>query len=472
VDRPGRLAESVAAAPHNRRQLALELAALGLIIVAHIVLLARLLDTRAFFDEGVYLLSLDELRHGAALGREVFSSQVPGFYLVLQALAPFYGVSLSGIRLGIVTIDVLGVVFAYLIARRVSGPLGGLLAGALIAVSPVLPKLGGRIFADPVAMVLVLAAIWLALIRRPIGAGAVFAGALLVKLTAIVAAPTLVVLLALERAGRWRRLLEAAGGAAALVAVLAIVYAQDLSGIWKGAFGYHLDTRDVQGLSGTHELSDYWYTSLHALYMWITVAGVAASVFVWRRVWPYWLWPALGVLFILWYQPLRPNHAILLPYAFALPLAIAFALVAQRLGGRGRAVAVGVAVAVLAAAWVQQLRTDDEFRVPEDPSLVAAAERLASLTRPDDLVIVDQPLVAFLADRRVPPELVDTADSRFQSGSLTVVDVLEAVDDDPRVTAALAGRAFTTRPALIAGLAERFDERLDVEAGAIFYGRR
>jgi 4-amino-4-deoxy-L-arabinose transferase-like glycosyltransferase len=370
-----------------------------------------------------------------------------------------------------VTIDAVGVVFAYLIARRVSGPLGGLLAAALIAVSPVLPKLGGRIFADPVAMVLVLAAIWLALIRRPVAAGAVFAGAVLVKLTAITAAPTLIVLLALDRPGRRRRLLEAAGGAAALVALLAILYARDLHGIWKGAFGYHLDTREVEGLSGTHELSDYWYTSLHAPYMWITVAGIAASVLVWRRVWPYWLWPAFGVLFILWYQPLRPNHAILLPYAFALPLAIAFALVAQRLSRRGLTVAVGISVVVLAAAWVQQLRTDDEFRVPEDAAIVAAADRLASLTRPDDLVVVDQPMVAFLADRRVPPDLVDTADSRFASGSLTVDDVLETIDD-PRVTAALAGRAFTTRPELMAGLAERFAERLDVDAGAIFYDRR
>jgi 4-amino-4-deoxy-L-arabinose transferase-like glycosyltransferase len=472
VDRTGRLAQPVTAWPDNRKQLALELAALALIVAAHVVLLTRLLDTRAFFDEGVYLLSLEELRHGAALGREVFSSQVPGFYLVLQALAPLYGVSLTGMRLGIVTIDVLGVVFAYLIARRVSGPLGGLLAAALIAVSPVLPRLGGRIFADPVAMVLVLAAIWLALIRRPIGAGVVFAGAMLVKLTAITAAPTLIVLLALERPGRWRRLVEAAAGAAALVAVLAILYARDLSGIWKGAFGYHLDTRDVQGLSGTHELSDYWYTSLHALYMWITVAGIAASVLVWRRVWPYWLWPALGVLFILWYQPLRPNHTILLPYAFALPLAIALALVAQRLSRRGLTVAVGAAVVVLGAAWIQQLRTDDEFRVPEDAAIVAAADRLASLTSPDDLVIVDQPMVAFLADRRVPPQLVDTAESRLQSGSLTVDDVLEAVDDDSRVTAALAGRAFSTRPELIAGFERRFAARLDVEAGAIFYGRR
>ena len=70
-------------------------------------------------------------------------------------------------RLGIVTIAAVGVVFAYLLARRLAGPVGGLLAAALIAVAPTLPELGGRIYADGVAMALVLVALWLAVVRRP-----------------------------------------------------------------------------------------------------------------------------------------------------------------------------------------------------------------------------------------------------------------------------------------------------------------
>ena len=124
---------------------------------------------------------------------------------------------------------------------------------------------------------------------------------------------------------------------------------------------------------------------------------------------------------------------------------------ARRRRSRSRSAALGV-------GWLQQLHRVDLFREPENPSLVAAAARLESLTRPDDRVVVDQPIVAFLADRRVPPQLVDTANSRFESGSLTVADVLRAVDDDPRVTAAVAGRSFFERPALMAGLDERVRE--------------
>ncbi len=471
VDRPGRLAEPLAAARDHRR-LGLELGALALVVAAHVVLLTRLLHTRTFFDEGVYLLSLDELHHGAALGREVFTSQVPGFYLVLQAIGWVYGISVTGVRLGIVTIAAVGVVFAYLLARRLSGPLGGLLAAALIAVAPTLPELGGRIYADGVAMVLVLASLWLAVIRRGYLAGAVFAAAVLVKLSAVTAAPTLVVLLALERERRGRRLVDAAIGAAVVVGVLAILYARDLRGIWDGAFGYHLDTTAVNGLSGRHQLTNFFDTSLHTVFLWFTIAGLAASVVVWRRVWPLWLWPAFAVLFILTYQPLRDNHLILIPYAFSVPIAVALGLVAQRLRRRALVAAVGVAVAALAAGWVQQLHRVDLFREPEDPTLIAAAAKLESLTRPGDRVIVDQPIVAFLADRRVPPQLVDTANSRFESGSLTVEDVLRAVDDDPRVTAAVAGRAFYDRPAVMAGLGERFSQRLDLESAVIFYDRR
>ena len=78
-------------------------------------------------------------------------------------------------------------------------------------------------------------------------------------------------------------------------------------------------------------------------------------------------------------------------------------------------------------------------------ALVAAADRLEAVTRSGDRVVVDQPIVAFLAGRRVPPELVDTANSRFESGSLTIEDVLS--DDPPRYVIRWdSGRATVMAP--------------------------
>src|SRR5205814_5648237 len=183
----------------RRGLVAAELAALALIVAAHVVLLTVLLHAGTTFDEGVYLLSLDALDHGQALGREVFTSQGPGFYVLLQAIGGVFGVTVAGVRLGIVTLDAIGAVFAFLLGRRIAGPLGGLGCAAMIAIAPKLGDFGGRVFADQCAMVLVVVALWLVAVRQPLPAGALLAAAVLVKLSALTALPTVVALLALER---------------------------------------------------------------------------------------------------------------------------------------------------------------------------------------------------------------------------------------------------------------------------------
>ena len=172
------------------------------------------------------------------------------------------------------------------------------------------------------------------------------------------------------------------------------------------------------------------------------VAGLAASVVVWRRVWPLWLWPACAVAFVLTYQPLRDNHLILIPYAFAVPVAVALGLVAQRLTGARSWPRSRVAVAALGVGWLQQLHRVDLFREPENPALVAAAAGSSALTAPG------RPRRRRPADRRRSSptaacrrELVDTANSRFESGSLTVADAARG-RRRPARDDAVAGRAF------------------------------
>ena len=56
--------------------------ALALALAA--ALLFRRVRERTAFDEGVYLDSLRSLKDGHVLGSEVFASQVPGFYSLLE----------------------------------------------------------------------------------------------------------------------------------------------------------------------------------------------------------------------------------------------------------------------------------------------------------------------------------------------------------------------------------------------------
>jgi 4-amino-4-deoxy-L-arabinose transferase-like glycosyltransferase len=452
----------------TRTRLAAELAAIASILAAHVWLLTRLAHTRTVFDEAVYLVSLDELRRGSALGGDVFTSQLPGFYLVLQAVGAAIGTSVADVRWGLCLTTASGALFAYLLGRRLGGPLGGLLAAGLLAGAPLLPLVAGRIFADPTAMALVLAALWLASIRRGAAAGAVFAFAVLVKLSAVTAAPALVALLALEPPRR-RILLRAAAGAAALVGALAIAYARDLGDIWEGAVSYHVGGRDIDGLGGADEFAAFWdYTTP---YLWLVVAGIVATVRTWRRVWPLWLWPPVATLFVLTFQPLRDNHLVLLPYAFAVPPAVSLALAARRLPERLLVPAVAVTAVALVLGWDQQRNRVRDEQMPESPALLAAAAKLERVTSPGDFVVSDQPIVTRLAHRRTPGDLVDTASLRFDTGSLTIGGLVERIDDDPRITAVVAGRSFFTRPALLDGFRDTFEHRLEVEGAVIFYGR-
>jgi 4-amino-4-deoxy-L-arabinose transferase-like glycosyltransferase len=448
----------------KRGLVAAELAALAVIVAAHVGLLTVLLHTRTTFDEGVYLLSLDELRHGQALGREVFTSQGPAFYVLLQAIGAVFGVSVAGVRLGIVTIDALGAMFGFLLGRRLAGPLGGLACAGMIAIAPKLGDFGGRVFADQCAMVIVVLALWLVTMRWPLPAGAAFAAALLVKVNALTALPTFVVLLALERR-RKRSLLEAAAGALALVGIFALVYIRDLRGIWAGAVTYHTDSRHITGLIGRHEFEGFF--AVRTPFFWLTLLAIALLPLVWRRVWPFWLWGILAAVFVLRYQPLRDNHLLVLPYAFAVPAGLSLGLAARRLPPRLLVPAVVAGALVFAAGWVQQLHRVRLDKLPEDPRLIAAAAQLDRLTRPNQLVISDQPIVAFLAHRRVPGKYVDTASLRFDTGSLTEPEVLH---DAAGVAALFAGRAFSERPSLLAALPSRFRHRLDLPGGVIFYG--
>ena len=308
-----------------RAPLAAELAAVAAIIAAHVYVLTRLVHGKTVFDEGVYLLSIDALGHGEALGRDVFASQGPGFYVLLRAIGGIFGVSVSGVRLGMIACAALGALLAYLLGRREGGALAGLACAGLAAIAPRLSYLGAQIYADMPAMVLVIASLCFVAYRRPAAAGAAFAAALLVKLSAITALPTLLLLVGLER-GRERRLLHAAAGAAIVFAITALVFIRDLGSLWTDAVTYHLRSSDQIGLSGRHELTSF--VELKSPFFWLVLAGLLASIVLWRRMWPWWIWALAASVFLVRYQPLRENESLLIPYAFAIPAGLALGLLA------------------------------------------------------------------------------------------------------------------------------------------------
>lgn len=452
--------------------------ALGALLAAQAFLLGRLIDIRPFYDEGVYLLSVDLLRHGQELGTDVFAPQPPAFYDLLRLLSVVSGESVEGLRWATIAVVLAATIAAFALGTRLVGVAGGLACAALLVVAPPLPLLGARIVADNPGIALAVVALALAALagrRRgfAVAAGACLALAALVKLSALSAAPSVALLLVLagSSAGWARRLALAAAGGAGATVLLLLPHAGALGELWESNVTYHERARSTeQILDPWHELGRFF--DPHVPFVWLVVAGGLLTVLLHRRrpaLWALWLWAALAVVFVVTHRPLHENHLVVLPFAFGLPAGVALGATFQQLGRRG-AVAGAAAVVALAVAsgYVQQVRRLDEERAPPEPALAWAADLLRQRTRPDALVVSDQPLVPFLAGRRVPGALVDTARLRFETGSLSDADVVAALGG---AEAVVAGRSFTQRPALLAAIGGRFPVRLD-RGGVTVYLRR
>lgn len=442
-------------------------AALAVVVALQIALLARLLDATSIYDEGVYAAAIQALRHGEALGSDVFGAQPPGYYDLLRALSWIFGDSLRGLREATILTVASGTVAAFFVGRRFGGPVAGVVAAAALVIAPPLPLLGARVFADNPAVALALVAF--AVVRWPALAGAALAGAISVKLSLATAGPAVAALVWATAPRPRRALLEAAAGAAGLLAVLALLHVHALRPIWDQSVGYHQDATRITNLSGTHELRGFF--SVTTPFFWIMLAGAVAFATVARRTWPLWLWPPAAVLFVLVHQPLHVNHLVVLPVSFGLAAGVSLGVAAARLRGRSLAIAAAAGALVFAAGYVQQLHRLDVEAKGEDPALVAAARELERLTKSSDQVVSDQPIVPVLAHRRIPGPLVDTAQLRFDTGSLTAEEVLDVIDER-HVAAVVVGRAFAREPRVMAGVKRRFARVEHVEGIAVYHDRR
>jgi hypothetical protein len=344
----------------------------------------------------------------------------------LRLIALPAGRSVHDIRIGMVLIALLGVAAAYLVGRRFGGAAGGMAAGALVVAAPPYGAEASRVAADVPSVALALcafatAAYWL---RRdalwgPAAVGALTAAAIATKLLAL---PVIVPIAVLA----WRRGIGAQaamamlGGAAAVTAVLVGVYAGVLPELWRDAVDFHRDARSTGiGESAGSRLVDYF--SPRTPTTWVALAGLVAAV-VFRRQLAAWAWVAAAIVFLLLQAPLLDHHLVLLAATLGVAAGATLASVPGRLALAGLAI-VGVGAA---AGWIQDYRQIGRSTPPEPAEVRAAGAAVRALTRPNELVASDLPVVPYLADRRLPGDLVDTSAVRFASGSLTRRDVLAA----------------------------------------------
>jgi hypothetical protein len=444
------------------RARAIEVGLLALVLVAQVFLFTRPIHAAANYDEGVYLASVDALRHGQALGTDVFAPQMPGFYDLLRLLSYVTGIGVAAIRGGLVAVMLLGTVGAWLVGRRFAGPIGGVLVAALVVVAPPLDLFGSQVIADTPSLALSALALGLGTLAAPVAVvagGAVLAAAISIKLTAVTAIP----------AFAWfvrRRPWHALTGAVGVAVVLLALHVTALGDLWDSAVRYHQDARSTPDvLAHPHRAIFDQIPHRTPFFVLALASVVVAAVRLWLRrplrVWPLWTWVVLVVLFLLWHKPLHDNHLVAFPFALAIAAGTTLAAALPR-----HAAVYAAAAVVLAAAYVQQVRRV-EARIPEPASNVTAARALEGLVPSDALVVDDRPIISFLGDRRVVGRLVDTAFLRFETGSLTDAKVIDGL---ARADAVVVSRSLRTRPRVLAYVRQHFRRAYD-RGGVTIYAR-
>jgi len=421
------------------------------------------------WDEGVYALTARSVAEGNRLYADIFSMAPPLFIASLSLGFQVVGDTIPVGRGVVVLYSALGLLGAGLLAREWGGRLAGLVAVVVLAVAPHFYILSRVIIADMPSLGLSCLALWMAVRygrtgrhRWLMACGLVLAWGMLIKLTAGLVAPVIVLSVLLrDLGGAWReraelvRALRRVGmsalvlGSAVLVplgAFLALypwrpLLDQVVVLLWTQRETFAPDwTANVETITKYLVLDNFNI----ALNRGLTMSGIAGGIALFFRsrkdalIW--WLWLLIVLVVLVNYAPLWPH--LLSPALF--PLAVGAGVAAGALyrlirDGRrtgwtvGRVVLAGLLVVALVAYVYDWPRIVTENgrrgRAPGESALEPAVEFVEQHTGPDDYVITDEPLLAFYADRRVPPNLIDCSVVRIASGRLLAADLIRETED-------------------------------------------
>lgn len=464
----------------KRAAASIAIEALGLALLLGLAVWIFLIQfhNAANYDEGNYLAALTDLRHGFALGKDVYADQPPGWYSLLRFFAWIFGNSITGIRTGLLIVSVTGVAAAWACARPL-GPLPAFGAGALLIVAPPYPAQATQVEADTAAAVLALVALALAAwAYRGKGspalaaaAGALIACAVSVKLSAATALLPLAAL-ALFR----RRLIPwSLAGIVLVAAVELIAFRDNLGDITRGAIGQHttaLGSSQWSRSVNVHRLLHF--LDSHTPFSWLVVAAALATIWLaasrapgTRRLAAYWLFVPAGAAFILAMKPLLDHHLVILSVSLAVPAGAALGFAATRLRPEAGAVAALLLAAFVAAGIYQQHSQLVRNTAPEPAWVHKGANWLRAQTGPADVVATDIPIVAYYAHRRLVPDFVDSSFTRLGVGELTPARVSKELDRY-HVQVAAIGRAFWADKAIRHVFDTRFRHR-KLAPNIVFY---
>jgi hypothetical protein len=442
-------------APDLTKPVAVEAVCVIALTVATGYLFSRGLHAGVIYDEGVYMASLDALAHGQRLGSDVFASQSPGFYALLELERVVAGSSVAAVRAAMLA-------------------MAGLLALGLVAMPIAFEDAATQVLADlpSVALSLVAVALTMSAVRThgkgsvvtAFAAGAALAAAVSVQL---VACTTIVPVAATVLGARRQKERVAAitAGVALVTAGLLVFYAPVLGALWTDSVRFHLDTQSST-VEGRPSLVGNFFKVAGAVadsqrvrspLVWVVAAGVAGALLAWRRhrllaTRSLWLWALATAAVLVWHRPLWAHDVLILTTVLA--LASATGLVGL-LAERGLA---AKSIAVACTLLISGTLADHAHRsIAGESSGVRWAESfLRTHTSPGSEVVSDWPIIPVYANRRQPGNLIDTSRTRVDSGWLSPTDFRRAIATTRLSAVVLVGRTSLYNDALLRVLSARF----------------
>jgi len=416
------------------------------------------------FDDGQYGTVVLGLRAGDLPFRDLFSSQGPLFYPLLW-VADLLGLrTLDGPRLLDVLSGAGAAVATYAVGRRVTSRIGALLAGVLVATTGSILYVTAPLAGDGPALALALVAVALAFAYRAhpsrgraVAIGLAMGAALCVKLIVAPAAiPIGLLLLGFGRneasepdhARRSASDIAAAVGASIVVLVVTVVpWGPDR--VWDQSVAYHQGSERLRSYGGNAWLIVRTLVERDPFVMAAAIAAIVFALVAARRdrapVSPVPAIRPLGTLttfdtrhalalFGLWIGA-QALFLVIEPTMFRPHVSQVVAPLVLLVCLRPAPWRVVAVVCVLLVPWWVNNVHDILWPSAYSHYEQAVVDQFRALPA-DQLVISDDPGLAWRADRRVPGNFVDVSMKRFQEGRLTTSIVAKAAAD-ARVCAVL-----------------------------------
>jgi hypothetical protein len=390
------------------------------------------------FDEGIRAEQLLLMKHGFRPFRDIYASQGPLLLDVLYPLYAAFGGTLGAARLAVGVISLVGIVGCYWTARVIAGPIAGLLAAMLLVASPLYLEASRLALAEVPSIVPIMFALGCAVMYQRAGslswllsAAVLLAVGVLIKPMIVGAVIPVTIAVLLRRGVSFRHIGIYIGTGLAVATLIVVLLGP--ADVYQQIVAYRVGDRANDSVDLAKNLDEVVIEPFRArpeltLLGWL---GGVAALLVGRRGIAVSLFLLSTYAVMLSYSSLHPKHQVYLvpPLVLAGGVGVGALLglrgsgMTRTAGFIGAGALTGLAVAVLLGAPAAIARgttlVDDEV----DPDLHVYDRDVASTLRtvlaPDRFVLSDHPYLPYLADRMVPPEMVDPSKGRFRAGVLT-----------------------------------------------------